>query len=187
MNIRTMDPMIQQQIDNAKEQFYAQHTKARIFKNNQKLECAKAVSEQVDVMKLIQMTAVIIPNTNKIYINYPLFKTYGHHSISPLFYEHFLVLVQTLVNQYGCFEIHVNLNSFTVSACARYNDMICTTCDQNEDIMRTLTDLHVYHTPNVIQQITQMLYHSVKTFIPLVHYHNKNESDALVQQLFEHV
>jgi hypothetical protein len=138
-------------------------------------------------MKLIRMTAVIIPNTNKIYINYPLFKTYGHPEIAPLFYEHFLVLVQTLVNQYGCFEIHVNLNSFTVSACARYNDMICTTCDQNEDLMRTLTELHVYHTPSVIQQITNMLYYSVKTIVPLVHYHNKNESDALVQQLFEHV
>lgn len=187
MNIRTMDPMIQQQIDNAKEQFYTQHSRARFFKNNQKLECAKAVSEQVDVMKLIRMTALIIPNTNKIYINYPLFKTYGHPEIAPLFYDHFLVLVQTLVNQHGCFEIHVNLNSFTVSACARYNDMICTTCDQNEDLMRTLTELHVYHTPSVIQQITNMLYYSVKTIVPLVHYHNKNESDALVQQLFEHV
>ena len=57
------------EIQKVKEKYYDSHKKNCLFKNAQKLDCAQHVSNNLDLEKMIQCTAFIIPNTNKIYYN----------------------------------------------------------------------------------------------------------------------
>ena len=181
------ESQILDQIAKSQQQFYGEHSKKLVFKNNQKLQCAKQVTEQIDLQQMINLSAMIIPNTNKLYFNYSVFKSYGHPEICPLVYNHFHSLVQQIVNQYGTFEMHINLNSFTVSACVRYRKMIMSSFDENTYLTDKMTSLNVYHTPNVISQITTILYSSIKHLSNITHFYKKEESDALIKKLFEHV
>jgi hypothetical protein len=65
------------QMNNTKEEFYNENKKNVVFKNKQKIECAKHVNQSMELAKMIQCTAVRIPNTNIIYYNYMIFKTYA--------------------------------------------------------------------------------------------------------------
>ena len=181
------DSQILEQIAKSQQQFYEHNSKARLFKNNQKLQCAKQVAEQVNLQQMINMTAFVIPNTNKFYFNYLIFKTYGHPDNCRQVYDHFHHLVKQIVDNYGTFEMHINLSTFTVSACARYQKMIMSSFDENTYLTEKITRMNVYHTPNVIEQITTMLYSSVKHLSNVTHFYKKDESYDMIQTLFEHV
>jgi hypothetical protein len=181
------ESQILEKIAKSQQQFYEQNSKARLFKNNQKLQCAKQVTEQVNLQQMINITAFVIPNTNKFYFNYLMFKTYGHPDNCRQVYDHFHQLVKQIVDYYGTFEMHINLSTFTVSACVRYQKMIMSSFDENTYLTEKMTTMNVYHTPNVIEQITTMLYSSVKHLSNVTHFYKKDESDAMIQKLFEHV
>ena len=178
---------ILEQISQTKQKFYQDNTKSRIFKNTQKLQCAKQVSEQHNLQQLINLTVMVIPNTNKLYFNYLMFKTYGHPDICCKLYDHFHKLVEDLVNKYGSFEMHINLSTFTVSACVRYQKMIMLSFDENPYLTSKMTLMNVYNTPNVIEQITGLLYNSVKHLTSVTHFYKKDNSESLIKKLFEHV
>ena len=175
------------QIKKAQDEYYQEHNKNRFFKNNQKLECAKSVSEKVDLQQLINLTYFNIPNTNKVYFNYPLFKTFGSDEVRDPLYIRFLNVIDSTIKQYGHFEMHCNLQSFTVSAAQRYYYTITSSIDDNDDFSKNMTSLYVYHTPNVISQIVTLLSKSVTQFKNITTFHTKEESDELIRILFEHV
>ena len=181
------ESQILEQIAKSQQQFYEQNSKARLFKNDQKLQCAKQVTEQVDLQQMINMTVFVIPNTNKLYFNYLIFKTYGHPDNCSQVYEHFHHLVNQIVDYYGTFEMHINLNTFTVSACVRYQKMIMSSFDENTYLTEKMTAMNIYHTPSVISQITNMLYSSVKHLSKVTHFYKKEESEAMIQTLFKDV
>jgi hypothetical protein len=83
--------------------------------------------------------------------------------------------------------MHCNVQTFTVSAAHRYYNMITSSIDENDDFSKNMTALHLYHTPSVIEQIVTILKKSVGQFLNRAYFHKKNESDALVQKLFEHL
>ena len=181
------DESINEQIKQTQEEYYKKNRKHNFFKNNQKLDCAKEVAAKVDLQQMIIMTAMIIPGTNKLYFNYPVFKTYGHPDNCRKIYDHFHSLVEKVVNDHGSFEMHINLSTFTVSACTRYQDMITSSFDENTHLTNKMTSMNVYHTPNVIEQITKLLYNSIKHLAKITKFYKKNESDNMIQELFKHL
>jgi len=176
-----------EQIANTQQQFYQENSKNRFFKNNQKLQCAKQVTEQVDLQQMVNLTYFNIPNTKIVYFNYLMFKTYASEEVKDVLYARFCSVIQNVISTYGDFEMHCNLQSFTVSAAHRYYNMITSSIDENDDFSKKMIALHVYHTPSVIEQIVTILKKSVGQFANRTVFHKKNESDALIQKLFENV
>lgn len=175
---------IEQKVADTQKQFYEQNSKNRVFKNNQKLQCAKQVASNVDLSQLINLTYFHIPNTNIVYFNYMLFKTYATEEIKDPLYAHFCNVVATVISMYGNFQMHCNLQSFTVSAAQRYYTMITSSIDSNDQFSKKMTHLYVYHTPSVIEQIIFLLKKSVGQFANRTTFYKKEESEAKIQQLF---
>ena len=68
--------------------------KKNVFqKKAQKYEVAKEITSRFDINMLLQKTAYIIPNTNKVFVNYQMFKQFAQ----PDNYELFVKYVQNLV------------------------------------------------------------------------------------------
>ena len=171
------------EIQEAKERFYENNKKNMVFKNTQKLECAQHVANNMDLMKMIQCTVFIVPNTNIIYYNYMVFKTYGSEATHIPLYNHITNLVSSLLEKYPTFEFHINLKTFTISACQRYYHLIASSFDENHVFTNRMSKMVIYHTPSIVDQITKILYNSVKDILPkAVYYHQESEQE--IKKLF---
>lgn len=171
------------------EEYYNKNNKNMFFKKSQKMDCATQVCEKFDLVYLINMTINIIPNTNIIYFDYLFFKTYA----TPQNYEQVVLCILELVDEciakYGCFEFHINLKSFTITAAERYRKVIELFCDKclnkKNNYSEFLSRLVIYNTPNVMDNIYMLF----KQFInPLVNEKikllDKDESQNRLNELF---
>ena len=181
------DEELLQKIKEVQSTYYETHNKNWLFKNKQKIDCAKKVSETVSLEDMIRMTIFQIPNTNKVYYNYQLFKTYANPDVIIPLYERFCSVIALVVEMFGDFELHFNLQSFTVSACTRYSGMISSSIDENESFSQKVTKIYIYYTPSVINQIRTILFHSIQRFSQKIVAYSKSESEQLIAELFQHV
>jgi hypothetical protein len=173
-----------QEIESTKAKYYQEHNKNRFFKNSQKLECATSISQEMDIQKMIKCTVFQVPDTNILYYNYLVFKTYANGQVTPILYQYVVALVDKVLKEYSSFEFHVNLKSFTISAAQRYYSIICSVFDDNTAFTGKMTRLVIYHTPSVINNIRQLLYNSIKDIVDKVEYFYK-DSDTHIAKLFD--
>lgn len=166
--------------------FYKTQPKHKLFKHAQKNACANHVAESISLTQMIDCTVFNVPNTNIIYYNYLVFKTYGNTENVRLVQERILDTISTILADHDTFEFHVNLKTFSVSACYRYRSMIVESIDNNRIFTEKLNRLVVYHTPSIIDQITPLLYHSVKPFLHKIEF-VKEKSDGRIAALFEEI
>ena len=171
-------------LEDAKTKFYETNKKNVFFKNKQKLELAQTVTEELDLNKMIACTAFIVPNRNIIYYNYLVFKIYGNESNQRAIYNHFRGLICSVLENYDTFEVHVNLKTFTISACQRYYMMITSSFDDNTMLTDKMSKLVVYHTPSIVDQLTTLLYSSIRTIIPKTEFYYKDSGD-MINVLFD--
>ncbi len=163
--------------------YYSTHTKHKIFKSAQKNACAAHVTNKISLDQMINCTVFNIPNTNIIYYNYLVFKTYGTNEIAEVIYKHMVNVIDRILSTYASFEFHINLKSFSVSACHRYRVMIIGSLETNQIFTEKLSKLVIYNTPSIINQITPLLYHSVKPILHKIEY-VKEKSDERIAALF---
>jgi hypothetical protein len=71
------DPDFSKRINELTSQYYSDNKKNMFFKSNQKMECASVVSNQIGINELIQNTIFLIPDTNSVFMDYTVFKTYA--------------------------------------------------------------------------------------------------------------
>jgi len=146
------------------------------FKNTNKINCAKMVSANVDIQELIKHTAFIIPNTNKIYVDYILFKSYAHDEVYDALIQYVIQLFIFCIESHNSFEIHIDLNTFSISAAQRYKPMIqkfCNECLSNSiTMMAYLTTFRIYNTPSMIDSISLV-------FRPFISDHVKNKVEFI--------
>lgn len=171
------------QVNIMRDEYYEQNGKNRLFKTSQKNQLATQICSTFNLSQMIQHTSYIIPNTNKLYFSYPLFKTYGNPDncgdMSRYVKEHLITqILQTNEN----FEMHVNLKEFTISACQRFFSAIKWLFDENTDLTERMVHLHIYHTPNVIDQIRKLLYLCIQGILDKITYHYK-DSDGRIALL----
>jgi hypothetical protein len=149
-------------LEKFKSQYYSDNKKNTIFKTTQKADLANRVCEQFGLDELFAKTSFIVPNTNKVYINYPALKLFANLSN----YESFVNYTQSLflkcMNQYGNYECHINLESLTVTAVERHKKLIeifARDPSQTGGIEYTqyLTVAYIYNTPSVIDSITKII------------------------------
>jgi hypothetical protein len=178
-----------EQLQQYKNEYYTENAKNTIFKTKQKMDCAAKITSQISMDDLLSKTMYMISNTNKVFIDYTMFKLYAHPGI----YEHIINHIQNLFNicisNYGCFEAHVDLKSFTVSGAHRYKDIIdvfYNTALKNGTMYYTKLDvMYVYNTPNTITDIAKLFLNP--DIIPRVKTFTKEESEYKIKMLFNSV
>jgi hypothetical protein len=179
---------IKSKINDAHTTFYSTHTRNFLFKNSQKIECAEQVARNIDVELLIKNTVFILPNTNKIFFNYSMFKTYAHPSIYGVIINYTLTLFKSCIEAYNSFQIHADLNTFSISAAHRYKSAIEMFCSEFLNsanrplICEHLDRFYLYNTPSMIDNISMILNPFVNDQIKSkVEYVSKKDSAYLLK------
>jgi CRAL/TRIO domain len=176
------------EIERLQNEFYAKQPKNRIFKSAQKLECASVVANSMNLEEMAKRTFFIIPNTNKVFMDYTLFKLYGNPDIYIYLVDYLLYLFNIVVPEYDCFEVHINIEGITVSSCQRHKmgiQQFLNRClNHDTEYSAKCTKLVLYNIPNVFDTVRQlinpMIHPSVKKKIE---YHKKEESAAILNEL----
>lgn len=169
------------QVEKLKADFYSKQNKNTFFTSKQKLAVAETVSNSMNLQELVARSVYVIKDTHKIFLDYTIFKHFANPSNYKYIIDYILTLLTYCIEQNGNFEVHVNLDSFTVSACHRYKEVIelyLTECmKQDTELSDKLNKMHLYNVPSVFESIQKMLapliHEDVKQKIEL---HNKKES-----------
>jgi len=180
-------------ISKIQQEFYSNQRKNIFMKSGQKNECASMVSQSLDLNHLLENTFFIIKDTNHVYIDYTLFKTYA----APENYEAILSYISNIVHYLvsstvvtpQTFHLHINLNTFTVSAFERYNKFLQVFFESylrtNPAIMALFESINVYHTPSAMKMIAAMFTRLYNQQLKAsVVYYDKDESGEKLQRLF---
>lgn len=170
--------------------YYSNNKKNIIFKEKQKQDCASSITQQLSLNELLDRSVFILPNSYKIYFDYNIFKTFAEPSVYNDILNHIMGLTVYCIKTYNTYEVHMDLNSFTVSAAQRHKTFIqlYNACCLKGDIQFStiLSSMHLYNVPSIIDSIATILNPfiepTVKTKIFL---HNKVESPSLLAALFE--
>jgi hypothetical protein len=175
-------------IQELQNNFYSTNQKNMLFKAKQKEECASIISNQLSLEDLLHNTFFIIPNTNKIFIDYLVFKTFIHPSNYNIALNHIISLTTYCINKYNEYEVHINLNTFTISAAQRYKDVVKLYTDyclsSDTQFSNTLTGMFIYNTPNVMDNIITILGPFIDNTVKRkIHLKNKSESPELIKLL----
>lgn len=141
--------------------YYSKNGKNGLFKKSQKLDCAKAVCAELSLAELVSMSIYIVSGTNRVYLNYPIVKHYACPDNYQQIVAYILQLYQTCIDTYGYYELHVNLQGFTMSAAERYKDFIKMHSQMRSsnavDYVEKMAKMTIYYTPIMIDSITMFL------------------------------
>ena len=175
-------------IEKLQADYYADSKKSLFFKKQQKEDCAAFVCNDVKLEEMLSHTVFIIPNTNKVYFDYTIFKTYAIPANYDSIIKRVLDLFQECIALHGGFEAHVNLATFTISAFERYKAIIIKFCEEcfknNTQYSVDLIKFCIYNSPNMIDMISAtarpFIDDKVRSKVVLF---NKKESEKLIYQL----
>ena len=151
---------IQEKIAQLQEQYYNNNQKKSFFTSSQKLDCAKHITQNISLEELLRKTFFIKEHSNIIITDYLVFKTFAN----PSNYEHIvnytIALAEQCIQNYGSYQLHVYLNSFTITAAQRHSDIIkifCEKCFRKESkLFHYLEKMYIYNYPSVISAIRKL-------------------------------
>jgi len=178
---------LKNKIHEIKNAFYETSGKNLLFKKNQKFECAGTISKSIGLDEMIKKTFYVLPNTNKVYADYSVFKLYA----TPDTFDYISTTLLDLLNMVslsGSYELHINLESFTISAYERYKQFItiyCNKCLSYESSRSiSMSKMIIYNTPIFIDSISRILRPMMHPDVPnRITYYKKSESPILLLQL----
>jgi hypothetical protein len=174
-----------------KESYYETHKKNMFMKSSQKFDCARDICSKVDIVGLMDQTFWIVPNKNQVFFDYRVYKLYGNPDNFQLVIDNVLHMAKWCIREYGTFEIHLNLASFTISAAERYKPMIQMFCDicmtQTEvEYLKHLITMKVYNIPTVFEHISKLLMPILPPeIVPKMKLLHKSESLPLITELYQ--
>ena len=151
---------IHDKIQQLQEQYYNKNKKNSFFKSSQKLDCAKHITEQIPLNDLLPKTFVLKENTNIVITDYLVFKTYANPNNYKQIVDYVVNLLNHCIQKHGCYQLHVYLESFTITAAQRHSPLIkmfCQTCFTKEsELSRYLEKMYIYKYPSVIHTIKKL-------------------------------
>ena len=158
-----------------------------LFKKQQKFDCAQQILQQMQLDQLFHLTFFIIPNTNKVYFDYMKFKMYAAPEIFGILVDRVLDLCTQCSNIYETFEVHININTFTISAAERYKDIIllfCKECmERDTRFSQLLESFNIYNTPSAIDHISTILMPLLPVEVkPKLRLYNKTVSKDIMRE-----
>jgi len=148
-------------INELTNKYYEENGKNTIFKKKQKFECATTVMDTLGFDNLLNKTIYIISDTNRVFIDYTLFKLFATPETYTRIADEAINLIRVCVEKYGNYETHVNLDTFTVSAAERYKHIINIFLNKclvyNSEYSEKLIKLYIYNTPKTFNVISNIL------------------------------
>lgn len=152
---------IQKQIETLQKNYYNENNKNTFFKNNQKNDLAKTITQNISVYDLMKKSVYTIPETNVVFIDYPILKTFLCEDIYDYSINYLLQEYQNNINKYGNYQVSVNLKGFTVSAAQRYQKgiiLFTNKCNEsNTKFSEIMSEMVILNAPNMIQSIQNFL------------------------------
>ena len=150
---------IREQIISIQNQYYSKNTKNRIFKKDQKIDCAQYVTKHISLDELIENTLYYVDNTNILIYDYTVYKTYIHPDIYPYFNTHFVNMFQYGIDNFKTVNLYIQAESFTVSAFERYRESI-------QHLIKIIPygwvqyaeSIILFNCPSMIENIMSLLY-----------------------------
>ena len=141
-----------------REKYYKENKKNTFFKNSQKMACAEEITKTFSVNELLNKG--VYREHNKIFVDYPLIKTFVNPTIYSNILQHVEYLTGVILSQNEYFEIHLNIQSFTMTAAQRYNELIKEFCNiyLNSKYEEKLKHIYITNPPNIIS-ILQTMFH----------------------------
>lgn len=172
-----------------KQDYLQEKGKNTFFKKSQKIDCAKELSQAFSLEDMIHRTIFNIPNTNKVVFDYNVYKLYAHPDNYEKIVNGVILVYDDVLLRYPTFEVHMLLNSFTISAAERYKGAIHSFCNRSMNANTTYSDLitnvFIYHTPSMMDSISTLLRPFIdQTINKKIVYFSKSESDDLIKKLF---
>lgn len=179
-----------EKIKKAQDSFYENNSKHILFKNQQKQQCATFVASTIDVQELIRKTTYFIIGTNCIVFDYTIFKTYATPSNYDQVVDHTIRHFLDAIQQFGSYQVHINLAGCTASAVERHKNIFAILCDKcavfdTSYVSSHLDKLCVYYTPSCMSMILQILQiFTEPTVRPKICTYSKQESETKMWELF---
>jgi len=180
-----------EKINNLTNQFYSEHKKKTLFKSTQKFDCATSITNSIGIDELIKRTIFIMPNTKSVFLDYTIFKTYATPDNYHQIINHILSLFKICIQNYGTYECHVNLDSFTITAAQRYKDIInlfldnCMTPNTECEYSVLITTMYIYNTPITFQNISKILMPLIDPIVKKkIVFYDKANSQKPLSELF---
>jgi hypothetical protein len=170
-------------------EYYANKEPFFLFKTTQKNKCAEQINKHFVMADLLSATIYQIPETNIVYFDYLLFKTYATSTSYESIIQTILELFTKMIDLYGSYQVHANLDTFSMSSAHKYGDIIrdfCHKCLRAETRYANFMEKFcIYNTPAVMQSISKLfnplINENVKKRIELI---DKKESEGRLKQLF---
>jgi hypothetical protein len=170
-------------MENFKKNYYDQNKKNTFFKKAQKIDCVKELisSPEFDLNIALKNTIYVLNDTNKLFLNYEIFKHFGHPENYEQIVNYILSLILLCISKFSSFEMHININTFTISAAERYKDIIklfmMKCLSNNTQFSKLLALMKLYNTPLMMNEISKLLKPFVDPIIiNKIQMYNKNET-----------
>jgi hypothetical protein len=177
-----------ERISDLQNEYYSNFGKNMLFKTKQKQDCANLVADKMGNDEMIENTIFHIPKTNKVFFDYPVFKLYANQNNYDIIISKIISSFDANIKKYGCYESHINLNSFSISALERYKPIIIKFCanylNNNPRYTDNLDRLYIYNTPSMIDMLINIVSPSVNTdVLKKIVFVNKKDSEKLILNL----
>jgi hypothetical protein len=183
-----MEDEFMKKMNTLTNQYYAANKKNTFFKTRQKNECATNVLNTIGLDKLVTNTIYHIPNTNRIFLDYNVFKLYATPENYDAVVEYILAVFNKCIMEHGNFEAHIDLNTFTLSAAERYKIIITLFINKcmivNSGYTKSISKMHIYNTTSTFQGIAKFLMPLIDpTVKSKISIYDKSVSPELISQI----
>jgi hypothetical protein len=143
-----------EQIQQLTQYYYSTNQKSSYQKKIQKLDCSKFIWNNIKPNAYL-IDATIFIDENRIYINYPLFKLYANQEIYDIIIHHIMESIFKIITEYTNYEVHINIDGFTISAGERYKEFINMIFSKvfGSNYAFHLYKMYIYNPPSVIEYL----------------------------------
>lgn len=155
-------------IQNKTNEYYSSNSKNIVFKNKQKMELAKNISESIDINNYLNEVIYIDQNNpTHIFVTYHKLKVIIHPDNFNFIVAHVDKLILSILNNNTSYYLHVDIFSLTISGVQRLKPFIeeflsAIFYDGTKTRVDNLEKIFIYNSPSVISTIRVMLEPLVK-------------------------
>jgi hypothetical protein len=161
---------------------------------NKRIKKIKQSFTESEIQTLLHKSIFIFKEnnilTNKIFIDYTVFKHYAHCDIFNSIVLHFVNLLQTIKINNSTIELHINLQSMTLSSLEKYKNIISLfITSYGNEYIQFINNIYIYYCPHFINAI-QFVFSKIISSVAVntlheIKYYSIKETPEKLTQLFQ--
>jgi len=144
-------------IQQIKAEFYETNRKNVFFKKTQKQELSNRIIQELSIQDLVDVSIYPLSG-NHIYVDYSIIKIYLDSSVYDKILEKMITLLAKCCTSDKKYNIHINLEGFTITSAERHKGIIEAVCQKinNTHFFDNMEVMYIYNTPAMIDTISSM-------------------------------